>query len=415
MQFSEFLIYTTTFIGLYTAIYFLLTLYTARDRMYRGEATVFHPVTIAIPCYNEEHTVEKTLRSLCELEYPKSKLEIIVVDDGSTDNTYKIAKAFAAKTKDRKIKVIKQQNGGKYTALNNAMKQSTGDFFGALDADSFVHPKALLRIMKYFENPKITAVTPAMKIHNPKGFLQRIQAIEYLLGVFLRKVFAELGAIHVTPGPFSIYRKTFFKKYGPFRKAYHTEDIELALRAQKNNEIIENALDAYVYTVGPNNFRVLYNQRIRWYVGFIKNCMDYRSLFSRKHGNLGLFILPTSFISVGLTILYLGYFLFLQGRNLSNMFKNFAAVNFDVSQMQLFDFDWFFIDVSSPVTVGAIAIFLSIFVIFTAKRIAKERPMILSYVFFAATYWVFFGYWWLRSISKVFIERRSVGWGHKSE
>ena len=415
MTFGDILIYITAFFGLYTAIYFILTVFEAKI-IYKGETNIYKKVTICVPCYNEETTVEKTLLSLISLDYKKDMLEIIVVDDGSSDNTYTIAKAFAKKHPDHQIKVYKKKNGGKHTALNLAIKKSTGEFFGALDADSFVDKLALRRIMKFFEDEEVTAVTPSMKVQSPKGFWQHIQSMEYLMGIFLRKAFAELGSIHVTPGPFSIYRMTFFQEQGDYVSAHLTEDIEMALRAQRANKVIENSVDAYVYTVAPDNFNMLYKQRLRWYVGFLKNIMDYKDLFSRKHGNLGLFILPSSFISVGLVIIFGMYFLIRQIDQWITSYVNLAAINFDFSQMQWFRFETFFINLTPPAIIGFAALGVSIGVILFTKRISKEPNSILKpYILFALFYWMFFGFWWLVSTTKVFITKQEVKWGHKSE
>lgn len=415
MTFGDVLVYITAFFGLYTAIYFLLSVFEAK-KIYKGETNIYEKVTICVPCFNEKDTVEKTLSSLISLDYKKGMLEIIVVDDGSTDNTYEIAKAFAKKHSDFEIKVFKKENGGKHTALNLAIKKATGKYFGALDADSFVDKLALRRIMKFFEDEQVTAVTPSMKVQDPKGFWQQIQAMEYLMGIFLRKAFAELGSIHVTPGPFSIYRMSFFKEHGNYISAHLTEDIEMALRAQRADKVIENSVDAYVYTVAPDNFTALYKQRIRWYVGFLKNIMDYKDLFSTKHGNLGLFILPSSFISIVLVSIFGIYFIGKQINQWITTYINLAAINFDFSQMQWFRFETFFINVTPPAIIGIMALSVSIGIILFTKRISKEPKSILKpYVLFALFYWMFFGFWWLVSTIKVFITKQEVKWGHKSE
>jgi len=416
LSFGDILIYVTTFFGLFTSIYFFLTVLERRKTLYRGETKNYQPVTICVPCYNEEKTLEKTLKSLTQLDYDKQQLEIIVVDDGSSDNTFTIAQAFAKKHPKSDIKVFRKENGGKYTALNLALTKARGRFFGALDADSFVDKKALRRIMKFFENKDVAVVTPSMKIHNPKGILRRIQAIEYLFGIFLRKVFAELGSIHVTPGPFSIYRMEIFETYGPYKKAYHTEDIEIALRAQSNNLVIENSVDAYVYTVGPKTFKTLYKQRLRWYHGFIKNVLNYKNLFSKQHGNLGLLILPASFFSVFLLITLMTYMIFQQGKTLYESLLSWNAINFDLSTWQWFNFDTFFITTSGPAMVGIIALAFTATIIILAKIISKEKnPIFYSYLFFALFYAPLYAFWWIVSIWYAIFTKEKVKWGHKSE
>src|SRR5690606_33425680 len=139
----------------------------------------------------------------------------------------------------------------KYTALNLGLQHVDTDLVGCLDADSFVHPEALNRIVPYFDKKDVMAVTPAIKIHEPRSLLQIVQKVEYSWGIFLRKMLSYLGAIYVTPGPFSIFRTAVFKKLGGYKHAHFTEDFEIALRMQSHSMKIANAHDAHVYTVAP--------------------------------------------------------------------------------------------------------------------------------------------------------------------
>lgn len=256
-------------------------------------------VAVAVPCWNEEKTLPATLDSLLALEYQKEKLSIFVVDDGSKDRTYEIAQEYAAKYPGV-IMAITKPNGGKHTAVNIALERSTADYFGCLDADSFVAPHTLKTIISYFQNNKdIMAVTPCIHIRQPKTFIQRMQAIEYLMGVFVRKAFGSLDAIQVTPGPFSIFKKEVFQKIGNYHKAHNTEDFEITLRMHKAKLRIANSHKALVYTVGPETAKGFLHQRVRWARGFLENSMDYRELFFKKeYGNFGMFTLPMAFMFV---------------------------------------------------------------------------------------------------------------------
>jgi cellulose synthase/poly-beta-1,6-N-acetylglucosamine synthase-like glycosyltransferase len=406
---GDIIIYVTVFFGTYTSIFFLLTLLENRERMRPKKHVKLEKVCIIVPCFNEEHTVAKTLDSLLALDYPKDKLEIIVVDDGSKDNTFKIAKTY----EKRGVRVLKKPNGGKYTALNYALERTNAVYVGALDADSFVDKHALKRMLPYFSDLKVMAVTPSMKVHNPKHWLQKVQWTEYLFGIFLRKIFAFLGSIHVTPGPFSIYRKEFFKKHGLYRHAHNTEDIEMALRIQSNNYEIENAHDAYVYTVGPDTFKGLWNQRLRWYYGFLRNNEDYKDLFSWRHGILGVFILPASFFSIALVITSLFYLLYKLIEGTLNYLIYARAVGYDIFSWR-WSFDMFFLNLNSAAILGMIAFLAGIIVILTAKYLAGEKKIIGHYAWFAVTYWFLYGIWWMGAIY-MRAKGKSIGWRHKSQ
>ena len=165
-------------------------------------------VTIVVPCWNEEGTVAKTVHSLLDLDYPQDKVKIFLINDGSTDDTKNVIDKFA---EIPNIKVFHKENGGKFTALNLGLEKSETDFFGCLDADSFVDPEALVRIMSYFEKDSLTmAVAPAVVVHNPRSIVQFAQQTDYSMGLFFKKMLGFLGAINVTPGPFTIFRKKVF-------------------------------------------------------------------------------------------------------------------------------------------------------------------------------------------------------------
>jgi len=141
------LFYVFSFISVYVQIFFLMTFFEKRRQIVRHPDDLkllnYPTVTIAVPCYNEEGTIDKTVKSLTSLDYPKDKIKIFLIDDGSKDNTWNIIKGFEDGVN---IFAFKKENGGKHTALNLALENTTSEFFGCLDSDSLVHPQALKRI-----------------------------------------------------------------------------------------------------------------------------------------------------------------------------------------------------------------------------------------------------------------------------
>lgn len=412
LKFSYLLIYVSVYFGLFTSIFYLTTLYLKGYRVHTKIRLKRYPkVAIIVPCFNEAPRVGRTIESLLNLDYPKNKLEIIVVDDGSKDGTYYVVKRF----EKYGVKVYRKNNGGKHTAINYGLLRTDAEFVGCLDADSTVEPLTLKKILSRFTSPNIMAVTPSMKIEKPKGFLRRMQSIEYMLGIFLRRVFADLNAQHVTPGPFTIFRKRFFNIYGFYKKAYMTEDIELSLRMQSHNYHIENATDAYVWTRGPATFKGLYRQRVRWYSGFIKNIIDYKHLFSLKYSNLGVFVLPSALVSVFLVIVSGIYFL---GRTLWKGYttlNHYYLIDFDIFKIFKLNFDSFFINTNSVVIVGTMALILSIFLLFLSYKISQEKRLpLLSYIYFFFFYWLLFGLWWFSAFLYVVLGKK-VSWGGNYE
>lgn len=331
----------------------------------------FPTVTVAIPCWNEERTLPATLDSLLALEYPKDKLSLIIVDDGSKDNTYAIAQEYATKYPGL-ITAISKENGGKHTAVNVALARSTSDLFGCLDADSFVAPHTLKAIVSYFDrDPEIMAVTPCIHIRRPKTFIQRMQAVEYLMGVFIRKAFGSLDAIQVTPGPFSIFKKEVFEKIGNYHKAHNTEDFEITLRMHKAHLKIANSHKALVYTIGPSTATGFFYQRLRWARGFLENSLDYRELFFKKeYGNFGMFTLPMAFMFVFYGLYAALFAVYTSGKQIVQLFERWLTVGIHF-QVPTFDIFYFNTNVMSFIVMVMLTMFL--LVLYISNTLTDDR------------------------------------------
>ena len=296
-------IWGVSFIYMYIVIFWLIVLFDKGIKPKKEKLKSFPLVTIAIPAYNEEKTIEKTLKSALGLDYPKDKMEIIVVNDGSKDNTRNIVLNFIKKHKDYNIILINQKNSGKGSAMNNALSRSKGEFFISLDSDSFIKKNALRVMLPKFEDKKVASVLPLMKVYNPRNFIERIQWVEYLINVFYKLILTSLNCIHVTPGPFPIYRTEILRKIGGYDEKNLTEDMEICLRLQKHNYKIVQSMDTTVYTISPDTFGKLYKQRNRWYKGTLLNLYRYKWLIgNRNYGDFGVFQMPTVLISGFLTV-----------------------------------------------------------------------------------------------------------------
>ncbi len=281
--------YAIAFATIYVAVLFLLIYLEESEEMEDPKPEKFPSISILVPAYNEGEHIAETLKSLLLLEYP-GKREIIVINDGSKDDTGEQARKFAKKG----VIVIDKPNGGKASAMNVGIKRAKGELVAVLDADSIVAQDALLHMVGYFGEPEIAAVTPMMKVWESRTPAQKLQKAEYILNSFTKKLLEQLDAITVTPGPFSIYRASVFKKLGGFDEETLTEDQEIALRMQRANMRIASSVGAIVYTDAPADLRGLYLQRKRWYTGFLQNIWRYRDLLSPKYGDLGVFVLPVT-------------------------------------------------------------------------------------------------------------------------
>ncbi len=390
MIITSIFIYTASFVGLYVVIFFLTTLFENRGHFYRPLLQSNYPsVAFLVPCYNEEGTIAKTIKSLLRLDYPKEKLTILIIDDGSQDNSYQIARQF--QKENPVVQVYHKENGGKYTALNHGLQQTKAEFVATLDADSVVDPKVLKIMLPYFSDSNTKAVTSSIKVYQPRGLLRHVQSIEYILGIALRKVQSFLGSINVTPGPLTIFRREIFAKIGDYRLGHNTEDFEMALRMQTHNLQIENAINAYVYTVAPNRLRALFKQRKRWYQGLLRNGWDYRCLFGKKHGNLGLFILPATLLGIIFLLISSSYFLFHLIKTSLTAFSSWRAIGFDFSQLNLTWPNWFFVNSRALTLIGGFSILFTLILLLITKRISSSsskfnRGLILTALFYFPIY-----------------------------
>ncbi len=329
------------------------------------------------------------------------------MNDGSTDSTLKVLNSFK---NNSQVTVIDKVNGGKHTAVNLAIEQVKSDLVGCLDADSFVTPDALKKIIPYFDDASTMAVTPSIKVYEPKNILQHIQKIEYSWSIFLRRMLSALGALYVTPGPFSIFRTQVFRDLGPYRYAHMTEDMEMAMRMQKNRYKIVNSHGAHVYTVTPNTLKSLVKQRTRWTYGFMNNSWDYRSLFlNRKYGHFGMFIMPIATISIFsslfmVTHVFSGFFS--TGLRIVNRIQA-VGLNWKLSAPS---FDWYFINTGTLSVLVTLAVGLTLYILYLSLRLAdgkfKFQRGILYYLFL---YTFMVPLWLLRALFDT-VFKRKVSW-----
>lgn len=404
----------TLFCSLYFEIFMLLTYLESRkilhDRVNTSASvnSEFPGVTIIVPCYNEEKTAGKTIESLLHLDYPKDKLHILAINDGSTDST---AAALEKYMGHPQIEIIHKENGGKHTVLNIGIARATTEFVGCLDADSYAKPDALMRLMRRFENPLVMAVVPSLHVSDAKTLIQKMQSVEYLIGTFLRSVLGELNALYVTPGPLSIFRKTVFETIGHYKKAHNTEDMEMALRMQANGLVIASAHDAVVYTSSPGTPKALYRQRVRWVSGFLHNVRDYRHmLFNLRYGHIGGFVLPMMLLSTASVTFVVSTFAY----DIFNAIRD-AVFRFEALGAKMFEWsrplwDWFFFH-TSPVLFASVIIFfvlLCFIIIGTTLSKSKNRLSLFDIACYVSLYSLIAPFWIIRSLANVIFQKQAT-------
>jgi cellulose synthase/poly-beta-1,6-N-acetylglucosamine synthase-like glycosyltransferase len=260
-----YLIYT--FIAFYFLFLFILIYLQNKKQNYESpDPNKIYSLSLVIPCYNGQDTIATTISNLLKSSYPGLK-KIVVVDDCSTDDSYKIAKSFE-KQDSRVIVVQTPKNTGRAAgAKNYGARFADTDLIGFTDDDSFPDEDAIYKMVGFFNDKKVGAVTSRVLVKHRNNFLEKFQAIEYKVIAFTRKLLGFVDAIYVTNGPLSIYRKKAYDDVGGFDIKNLTEDIEITWHFVKNGWNVCMSIPAKVYTIVPNKIKSWFNQRLRWNVG----------------------------------------------------------------------------------------------------------------------------------------------------
>jgi cellulose synthase/poly-beta-1,6-N-acetylglucosamine synthase-like glycosyltransferase len=296
--------YATFFIGLYVSIFFLLLYLKYRSEIPEEKKTDWEPfISVIIPAYNEERGIRNCILSILNSDY--KNLEVIVIDDGSTDNTY----GAACSISNPRFKVLRKSNSGKAASMNFGILHAKGELIATMDADSYVEKDTINKLIPLFDSDDVAAVTAAVKVRPSKSWIREFQRVEYLFMLFTRRILSFIDAVSVTPGPFSIFRSWVFERLGGFDEDNIVEDHEIALRIQSNHYKIRSSLTADVYTDVPDEWGSLIKQRVRWHRGGMHNIFRYRHLINPKYGDLGIFVLPLT--AIGCVLVFVLAFKFL--------------------------------------------------------------------------------------------------------
>ncbi len=404
-------VYMCLFLGLYFQVFLLITFFEKKPSKKTTAAPAYYPsVAVLVPSYNEERTLEGTVMSLLNLSYPQDKLSIVIIDDGSKDRTREIGERLARDY--AQVQYYYKENGGKYTAMNFGIAHTTSELVGCLDADSFVDKEALIEVVKRFESdPTIMATMPVMKVFRPRNLLELMQSVEYTFGIFYKKMFDNMAALNVLPGPFSVYKREVFNKIGLFKHAHNTEDMEIAFRMHANGLKIVNAHTALVYTTVPSTVRTLLKQRKRWSQGFLQNSQDYKYMyFNPRYGHLGFLVLPFGLMAFAAGIYTASFVVYtiasgMLGR-IYNMWMTGIPPRFEFPS---FHFDWFFLNTSMMTFLIITVLGLTVVAILLGRSIGKSDITVKSVL----AYFALFGFIapiWLAQATWGALRARETTW-----
>lgn len=331
----------------------------ARENKAINNAIIFRsnfyiPISVLMPAYNESQNIVDSVKSMLQLQYPE--FEIIVINDGSKDDTADLLKAaykmsevsfepsnslpsksvrgiYISRT-HRNLLLIDKVNGGKADALNAGVNYSRYPLFCALDADSVLDNQSILKISRAFiEEPDIIAAGGIIRVINgcrieagevvsidlPKSALAKFQIVEYLRGfLFGRTGWSAINAMLIISGAFGIFKKKEVVEAGGYRSDTVGEDMELVVRLY-NKYLPDKKMkikfipDPVCYTEVPESLSVLSRQRNRWQRGLIDSLLlNSNMLFNPRYGAVGLVAMPFFFIfeMLGPIIEFSGYIVF---------------------------------------------------------------------------------------------------------
>jgi cellulose synthase/poly-beta-1,6-N-acetylglucosamine synthase-like glycosyltransferase/spore germination protein YaaH/peptidoglycan/xylan/chitin deacetylase (PgdA/CDA1 family) len=255
------------------------------DSIYKNQM-----VSVIVPAYNEETTITNTIDQLLALTY--EKLEIIVVDDGSSDATYD--KLLFHIIGNDKVKLYYKKNGGKASALNFGIQKASGPVVVCIDADTLLKEDAIDELLKYFINDKVAAVAGNVKVGNEKNWLTKWQSIEYITGQnFDRRAFDLLNCITIVPGAIGAFRKDRILDTGGFSHQTLAEDCDLTMQFLEAGYSVKYSPHALAFTESPETISMFLKQRFRWTFGVMQSFWKHRKNFlNPKSGTMGMIAMP---------------------------------------------------------------------------------------------------------------------------
>jgi peptidoglycan-N-acetylglucosamine deacetylase len=252
-------------------------------------------VAVLIPAYNEEKVIVRTIRSVMMSTY--KNIRIIVIDDGSTDETFDVARdAYPADIASGRLTVLSKPNGGKADALNFALDKIDEEIYVGIDADGVIAHDAITNLVPHFANPRIGAVAGNAKVGNRVNLWTRWQALEYITSQnFERRALDLFDVVMVVPGAIGAWRTEAVKAGNGYHSNTVAEDADLTMNLLEQGYCVIYEDQALAFTEAPVNADGLIRQRFRWSFGILQAIFKHRGAIS-KHRAMGLFALPNILI-----------------------------------------------------------------------------------------------------------------------
>jgi cellulose synthase/poly-beta-1,6-N-acetylglucosamine synthase-like glycosyltransferase len=404
-------IITAVFLLIIFSYYYLLLFKRKKEPVARKK---FSSITIIIPAHNEEKYIAQTIESVLAADF-EGKKEIIVVDDGSRDNTCRVAKRFP-------VKIIRTKHSGKSKSINRALRIAKGELIAIVDGDSVIHKDALTEAVKYIPPDDIAAVCSTVKVKNRKSFIGIWLQMEQLYNSLLRGLFSKVNVNIVAPGPLSVYKKKCLLEIKGFETKGYSEDVDVAIRLIKAGYRVECAEKSISETNMPINVKGFIRQRTRFSKGWINILKRHLKL---NHTFMQIYTLPLALfwyfqaIIMGAITLY---------NLISGYITYFVSKGVWLSLgVAYFFFEWFsivgiihwFIRVingTSPLTIATIiglSASLLVYPLYLLAIIRYDKKIDFRHliaIFFMFPFWFILMMFYIINVKEVFIKHQRNIW-----
>ncbi|MGW0704932.1 glycosyltransferase [Streptomyces sp. NPDC002643] len=267
-----------------------------RGFVWGPDGPVTEPVSVLVPAYNEAKCIEKTVRSLVKGDHP---IEVLVIDDGSSDGTARIVEELSAELAAdpavrHEVRVVRQENAGKPAALNRGIANARHDLIVMMDGDTVFEPSTVRELVQPFADPRVGAVAGNAKVGNRDTLIGAWQHIEYVMGFNLdRRMYDVLRCMPTIPGAVGAFRREALDRVGGMSEDTLAEDTDITMAMHRDGWHVVYAEKARAWTEAPESVQQLWSQRYRWCYGTMQAIWKHRrSLFERgasgRYGRVGL-------------------------------------------------------------------------------------------------------------------------------
>lgn len=318
---------TFLFLGVILSYYLLFFIKKKKVKVTRK----FSSITIIIPAHNEQRYIKECIESVKKADFEGRK-ELIIVDDGSRDKTFVIAKKYSSKD----IKVIKTKHSGKSSSLNKALRLTSSDLVAVVDADSVIRKDSLIEISKEVSKKNTAASSCVIKVRNRKKLVCMWVHIEQLYNSLMRLLLSKVNANIVTPGPLSVYRAKELKEAGGFSKKGFSEDMDVTIRLIRKGYNVGFSDKAVSETNMPYDIKGFFRQRTRFARGMLNIFKRHMALNTTI---IDLYTLPILLFTYAQAVI-MGSFTIYQIFSGYNLYFLSKGIIFNFSVLKFF-FEWF--------------------------------------------------------------------------